>query len=183
MKPIWIQISNVITAEECNSVIQACKPLVKPANFKNQSKFILVNRLKRNSKVTWITQGSKLDPIIHKILTKIHDTALIEHGIVLNMFEPVQFTEYKFLGHYGKHRDVGVETNHRFISASVELSPPDSYLGGGLWVDSDNDKQPSKEQGSIIIFPSILKHAAKPVWHGTRYSLVFWGQFVKNDNT
>lgn len=183
MKPIWTQVSGVLNQEECNTIIKNCSNLTIPAKFKNDSKFGFLHKLKRNSKTSWITKGSDLDPLIHRILDTIHSVALNEHKVVLNMFEPVQFTEYGILGHYGKHRDVGVETNHRLISASVELSNHNNYLGGGLWIDSDNDSQPTKEQGSVIIFPSILKHAAKPVWHGTRYSLVFWGQFVTNDNT
>ena len=31
-----------------------------------------------------------------------------------------------------------------------------------------------KSQGSLVIFPSFVKHRVKPVTKGTRYSLVIW---------
>lgn len=183
MRPIWTQVANVLTPEECKEIVDACKPLAKTAKFKNENKYGIFSKIKRNSKVTWITQGSTLDPLIQKVFFVIAQQALKQHGVLLNNFEAVQFTEYGMLGHYNTHRDVGDTGDYRLISASVQLSPPNTYIGGDLWIDTDNDLQPTKDQGSVIIFPSILKHAVKPVWHGTRHSLVFWGQFVKNDNT
>ena len=31
-----------------------------------------------------------------------------------------------------------------------------------------------KSQGSLVVFPSFVKHRVKPVTKGTRYSLVIW---------
>ena len=69
----------------------------------------------------------------------------------------------------------------RKISATINLNMPEDYDGGNLKFDmGDHTTEKYLEvteirpQGSIVIFPSFLKHQVTPVTRGTRYSLVAW---------
>ena len=65
----------------------------------------------------------------------------------------------------------------RKLSLSVQLTPPEYYEGGEFEFPDDKEKfnvEDSKEQGTVIFFPSYMRHGVKPVTKGTRYSLVCW---------
>lgn len=177
MRPIWVQLADVLDKSECESIVEKERPRLQRAGFFNskQKRFPL---LKRNSHTSWILSGSEHDALMRKVIDAIGPAAADMFGVRLNHFEPIQFTEYGCFGHYGKHRDVGVEGPVRWISATVELSDPGSYVGGGLWIDSEGNRRPERKQGSVVVFPSILSHRALPVWWGTRNSLVLWGSVV-----
>ena len=60
----------------------------------------------------------------------------------------------------------------------IQLSDPKDYEGGILQLYSQRHPEPPREElqqrGSIIVFPSFLKHRVIPVTRGIRYSLVGW---------
>lgn len=71
----------------------------------------------------------------------------------------------------------------RKISMTINLCEPEEYDGGELKFDfglhrSQKDRfhicEEIRERGSIIVFPSFLRHCVTPVTKGTRYSLVMW---------
>jgi len=69
----------------------------------------------------------------------------------------------------------------RKISATINLNLPGEYEGGNLkfdfgdhTTDRYHEVTEIRPQGSIIVFPSFLKHQVTPVTKGTRYSLVAW---------
>jgi len=71
----------------------------------------------------------------------------------------------------------------RKISMTLNLNIPGEYEGGDLKFDfgmHTDEKtrfhvcEEIRPQGSLIVFPSFLKHCITPVTRGTRYSLVLW---------
>ena len=71
----------------------------------------------------------------------------------------------------------------RKLSMTLNLTDPNDYEGGNLLFDfgeASQAKQSQKEidvartQGTLIVFPSFLRHCISPVTKGTRYSLVNW---------
>lgn len=71
----------------------------------------------------------------------------------------------------------------RKISLTLNLNSPGEYEGGDLKFDfgmHTDEKarfhtcEEIRPQGSLIVFPSFLKHCVTPVTKGTRYSLVLW---------
>lgn len=69
----------------------------------------------------------------------------------------------------------------RKISATINISPENSYEGGNLKFDFGPHSDPRyhecleiRPRGSIIVFPSYMYHCVTPVTKGTRYSLVMW---------
>jgi len=72
----------------------------------------------------------------------------------------------------------------RKLSLTLNLTDPNDYEGGNLLFDygskdegvgqTDEEIKVARKQGTIIIFPSFIKHCISPVTKGTRYSLVNW---------
>lgn len=174
MRPIFSVVENALTPQECDLIIKVQSKLIADAQFNNQSS-LLIPSLKRKSKVSWIYQDSELAPIMGRLVWILGDVAKKQHDVDIGYIEPIQYSEYPILGRYGAHFDVSPVGHHRLISASIELSDPEDYVGGGMTFDLEDVKDPPKKRGSMIIFPSMLKHSAKTVWYGNRKSLVLWG--------
>ena len=94
----------------------------------------------------------------------------------------IQIAEYDYLdkGEYKEHHDVFWLNNdpiyHRKLSCIIQLSDPEDYQGGDFEITEGCpalDKE-TKNQGSIIYFPSMFRHKANPVLRGTRYSVAAW---------
>jgi len=77
----------------------------------------------------------------------------------------------------------------RKLSMTLNLTDPNTYTGGNLEFDVDmaqatmSSGEPRKfwsgqpdcrQQGTIVVFPSYMRHQVTPVQSGTRYSLVAW---------
>ena len=92
--------------------------------------------------------------------------------VVNNQQEP-QFTTYTPDFFYDFHEDGSYHENGmRKLSLVVFLSNPSDYTGGKF--EFEDGAEPSTDQGSLVVFPSFLKHRVCPVEEGTRYSLVSW---------
>lgn len=92
----------------------------------------------------------------------------------IDHFNAVQISKYEVGEYYHPHLDIGAGViGNRKLSLTLQLSEEDSYEGGDLFLDF-SDYTATHKIGSVIIFPSFLKHQVKPVTKGTRYSLVAW---------
>lgn len=78
--------------------------------------------------------------------------------------------------------DDGMVGKVRKISLTINLNEPGDYEGGEFKIDlgeGANDNpiitvNEIKPQGSIVVFPSFIRHCVAPVTKGKRYSLVLW---------
>ena len=61
----------------------------------------------------------------------------------------------------------------RKISITIILSDPTQYDGGEFIFKNGGDAI-SKNQGTVIVFPSFIRHRVNSVTKGIRYSLVNW---------
>jgi PKHD-type hydroxylase len=91
----------------------------------------------------------------------------------------IQFTEYRSDedGRYDWHQDVnwnGQEGIDRKLSVTIQLSDESEYEGGNFEFEDIKSSMNFKAQGTIIIFPSYLRHRVTKVTSGTRRSLVAW---------
>ena len=83
-------------------------------------------------------------------------------------------------GNYNWHRDEKFDGMgpHRKLSLVIQLTDPSEYEGGGFEFDGDVHDRPDpsllKSKGTIIVFPSYIKHRAAPVTKGRRESLAAW---------
>lgn len=79
--------------------------------------------------------------------------------------------------HYGWHHDVkwhGHAPVDRKISVTVQLTDPGSYEGGDIEFDEVSTNADFRSKGTVLLFPSYLRHRVRPVTSGTRRALVAW---------
>jgi predicted 2-oxoglutarate/Fe(II)-dependent dioxygenase YbiX len=177
LRPIWTQVDNLFTKDECNQIIEVSKERLVSAET-NKDGEPSKKTWGRRSQICWIDSQSCLNALVARAARLLTDISLAEHCLNIDFIENPQFTQYKPFDYYRKHKDVGFGGPHRLMSATVELTNPKDYVGGGVWIDSLGGTKPRLNQGSMVAFPSILNHSALPVWFGTRYSMVIWAHFI-----
>lgn len=98
-------------------------------------------------------------------------------------FEITGFSQYILLSQYQVgdgfewHMDAaGTDTSTRKLSLSVQLTNPGEYEGGGLEFMPHGEIAFSRDQGTIIVFPSYLCHRVARVTRGARAALVGWAE-------
>jgi len=85
-----------------------------------------------------------------------------------------QFTIYEKDFFYDFHEDGNVHKDGmRKISITIILSDPTHY-DGGEFIFKNGEDAISKNQGTVIVFPSFIRHRVNSVTKGIRYSLVNW---------
>ena len=147
---------------------------------------------KRDSNIVWLSEPwiyNEIHPYIHQANKSAGWNFQWDYS------EACQFTKYKQDQYYGWHCDSWdgpyVDINNknyngkiRKLSVTCVLSKPEDYEGGELEFDFGTDEPDKKHnvrscteiktQGSLVVFPSFVRHRVKPVTKGTRYSLVIW---------
>jgi PKHD-type hydroxylase len=93
----------------------------------------------------------------------------------------VQYAKYFPDQHYVPHRDDSVRKDcneMRKLSVSIQLSDPDEYEGGNFIIEDENGEylllDNFRKRGSVVVFPSVIKHGITPVTRGVRHSAVCW---------
>ena len=129
----------------------------------------------RNSTIRWLDDAA-LRQRLWQFVTKANDQAF---GVSVTDQADMQFTSYdgQSGGHYDWHHDVhwsGQGALDRKISLTIQLSDPDSYSGGDFEFEEVKTTAPFKSKGTMILFPSYLRHKVSPVTSGVRHSLVAW---------
>ena len=170
MRPDYVISRGVLTPEECEKIINYCNEGTERARVGKGFDY-----WRRNSKIAWLDSGSDVDDLVMKCVDNLRHVSSECYDQVIDRVEPVQFTHYGIGMFYNWHMDAGLSGNDRIISASVELSDPSKYSGGGLKFKDHPKPIPKRETGTMICFPSLLYHKARPVFWGTRSSLVLWG--------
>jgi PKHD-type hydroxylase len=163
--------NNAFSKEECQTIINIAKNkgLIK-GKTKEESDV-------RDSKISWLYPIDKMDWVFRRV-TDI-TLNLNERFFKFDLFglnEGFQFTNYEApSGKYGKHVDRGMNMSVRKLSISVQLTNPEEYEGGELYLyDDDKGTLMDKTQGTLILFPSYVLHEVIPVTKGERNSLVTW---------
>jgi PKHD-type hydroxylase len=163
--------NNAFSKEECQTIINIAKDkgLVK-GTTKEESDV-------RDSKISWLYPIDKMDWVFRRV-TDI-TLNLNERFFKFDLFginEGFQFTNYEApSGKYGKHVDRGINMPVRKLSISIQLTNPEEYEGGELYLyDADKGNLMDKTQGTLILFPSYVLHEVMPVTKGERNSLVTW---------
>ena len=166
--------NNAFSKEECQTIINIAKDkgLIKGKTFNDDK-----TKDVRDSKISWLYPIDKMDWVFRRV-TDI-TLNLNERFFKFDLFglnEGFQFTNYEApSGKYGKHVDRSMNTPVRKLSISIQLTNPEEYEGGELYLyDDDKGTIMDKAQGTLIIFPSYVLHEVMPVTKGTRNSLVTW---------
>jgi PKHD-type hydroxylase len=163
--------NNAFSKEECQTIINIAKNkgLIKGETFTEIGI--------RDSKISWLYPTDDIDWVFRRVTDITLD--LNERFFKFDLFglnEGFQFTNYEApSGKYGKHIDRGMNTPVRKLSISIQLTNPEEYEGGELYLyEDDKGVLMDKSQGTLIIFPSYILHEVMPVTKGERNSLVTW---------
>ena len=172
----YYYFESALTDEFCDLIIAQGKELEQieaTINVESTS-----DKSYRRGKVAWIE-----DNWITKILNAYVEQAnkYANWNFILTDKERVQFAIYKKGDFYDYHRDCDiVQPLYRKLSVTVQLSDPETYRGGDLFIrhiwgetNLPIDEQ-LKSRGTVIVFPSLLLHSVTRLIGGTRYSLVQW---------
>jgi len=163
--------NNAFSKEECQTIINIAKNkgLIK-GKTRGESDI-------RNSRISWLYPNDDMDWVFRRVT----DIAvnLNERFFKFDLFglnEGFQFTNYEApSSKYGKHIDRGINTPVRKLSISIQLTDPEKYEGGELYLyEEDKGTLMDKTQGTLVIFPSYVLHEVMPVTKGERNSLVTW---------
>tara|TARA_X000001388_G_scaffold61205_1_gene46706 strand:- start:188 stop:826 length:639 start_codon:yes stop_codon:yes gene_type:complete len=144
----------------------------------------------RNSKVNWLQEKWIYETINPAITAANHNAGW---NFQWDWNENAQFTEYKKGQFYDWHMDSWAEPYKsnagkdfagkiRKLSSVLLLSQPGKdFEGGEFEMDFSNGGSEGKRiiteintKGSLIVFPSFVKHRVRPVTKGTRYSMPMW---------
>lgn len=134
----------------------------------------------RRSWVRWIKRRHPWAEIWDRVMEYFHEANNNAFGFNIGTMREMQFTEYSATDaqHYDWHEDLTWRNNtpsHRKLSCVIQLSDPDSYVGGDLEVEKEPPNPTTlRQRGTVIVFPCFLKHRVVPVTKGVRFSLVTW---------
>ena len=187
MRPDYYILQDILDKNEIDFITkEGMKNLEKATTFKPKGLF--KKDFTRRNKVSWFRkdENKDLDKILNRIVDVLFNVSKDFYNQKLNNVEPIQFTHYKFLNYYSYHIDSNPlpDTPNRVISATIELTNPKDYIGGGLQFKNHSFPRPKLKSGTMIAFPSLMLHKALPVYYGTRNSLVLWaGLEDKNEST
>jgi len=178
MKGEWCYNQNYFSKQECEKIINDCCLIsAEEGTIKTDS---YIDETIRRSKVRWVRETDEYRWIFEKFWKFVREANNEWFQFNISNLDYLQFTEYNdsYKGEYKDHVDTFwlTEKKHRKVSVVLQLSDQSFYQGGQL-VFSDIDEYPDpviNNQGTIIAFPSFVKHRVEPVTEGQRYSLVGW---------
>lgn len=138
----------------------------------------------RNSTIRWIDVYShrEINTILNDYVNAVN-SKLFNFDISFG-FDSLQFTQYSGNGETKQFYDWHMDCMHdnsiwdRKITIVVQLSNPEDYEGGLFEMEDVArpvfDVSKYMPRGSVLVFPSYMRHRVLPVTKGTRYSLVAW---------
>mgnify|MGYP003310950289 FL=1 len=183
----YIYYPNFLSKKECKRIIQEGKNNLQKGTINPASPHKLEEV--RDTKVSFITEGSVVQDLMIKIMKRIGSCASKYYGCHLTHSEPIQYAEYTKGMFYNWHTDSVTKINDsqnitRDISASLILNSSKKYTGGSLELITGScnfknnkvvpEKAFNQEQGTLIVFPSSMLHRVTKVKSGVRNSLVVW---------
>ncbi len=138
----------------------------------------------RVAKIAWIgnlSQDAGLRNMVWNFAQRANRDGF---GFDLQYVPGIQYTVYEGTtqGHYDWHTDmsfVSTQPYCRKLSFILQLSDSDEYEGGDVEIEpdfngGDLNRDELRQKGTVLIFPSFVRHRVTPVTKGTRRSLVSW---------
>lgn len=182
MQSEWCYFTDVLSSDQCTDIITYCKTL----ELKQATMGVTGTRIDstRKSRVAMLNKSAFTAELFDLIWVAANNANKQWLGnINITKLDELQFAEYssEYNGEYKPHADVfwlnDSADYHRKLTVIIQLSNPNDYLGGDFElydVTYGLPKQEIRQQGTLLIFPSLFKHAILPVTSGIRYSLTAW---------
>ena len=173
MRELYQVWSSSLTRTEIDAIIEAA--LSQPEHNATIFSSPEVTANVRISSIRWLSH-QWISDLLWEYVRKANRDAF---NIDVDNNAEMQFTEYHAVqgGHYDWHQDVhwnGQTNNDRKLSVTVQLSDANDYGGGNFEFDEVKTNADFRSKGTVLVFPSYLRHRVLPVISGTRLSLVAW---------
>ena len=129
----------------------------------------------RKSKIRWLRDAA----LQERLWGYVQTANEASFGVDVTNQADMQFTSYEAAegGHYDWHHDVhwsAQEGQDRKISMTIQLTDSQDYEGGAFEFEEVKTTADFRGKGTVLLFPSYLRHKVHPVTAGTRQSLVAW---------
>lgn len=180
----WCYFRSYLSKETCEKIIEdALQIPAQDAVVGVNGINVNLNTEIRRSKVRFIRSDdwrfTHLFDVLWKTATQANNDFFNIH---ISKLDFIQFAEYdsSYEGEYKEHHDVFWNNQdpyyHRKLTCVLQLSDPNSYEGGNLELTESGSSldEHCRDQGSMIFFPSLIKHKANKVTKGKRYSIAAW---------
>ena len=184
MRGEWCYFKSYLPAEYCNRMIEVA--LSRPAEDAKigTNEGVQTDNSFRRSNIRFFNRGdAELDYVVDelwKLALRANQDWFDVHISKLDYFQIAEY-DSAYAGEYKTHHDIfymnGDPYYHRKLSCVIQLSDPNTYEGGDLTfehVAAYPNAEEMRQQGTVIFFPSFVRHAAQPVTAGKRYSLAAW---------
>jgi len=127
----------------------------------------------RNSSTCWAPLNHWIEGVLYNY--GLYATQEAGWNFQLGRPEQVQLTAYDTDSFYGWHEDwapFDTKPIVRKVSIIVLLSNPEDFEGGGF--QFTDGKAIEMKRGTVLAFPSFVRHQVTPITSGKRYSAVCW---------
>jgi len=184
MKGEWCYFKSHFSAEYCQHIIDTAlrrEPSEAQIGTKDG---IQKDDSFRRSNIRFVNKGdAELDYLFDEMWKLAIRANQDWFDVQISKLDYYQIAEYDSAnrGEYKTHHDIfymnGDPYYHRKLSCIIQLSDPAIYEGGDLvfeHVEHHPNAEEMKQQGTVIFFPSFVRHAALPVTAGKRYSIASW---------
>lgn len=185
--PAWLYDDGYFSSEFCDEVVNYCdnnlelnKAQIGPNSDENRT-----DNSVRSSTVGFVQAKDDYSKSLFIEMYNLFKSFNDDHfnfDIDPNLIE-IQYTTYyaEDEGHYDWHVDCwhGTQGDNpdRKLSLTIQLSNESDYEGGEFQTDPAFIAIPSekvKDRGTVIMFPSYIRHRVLPITKGVRKSLVVW---------
>lgn len=166
----WRLYSGYVTPDKCEEIIQFC---YKNCTLQDGTVFGDNASEHRKTRIGW-TEDPELMGLATGFFRQANRDAF---GVDIDYMPPLQFGEYVIGSKYDWHHDVnweGTGPYDRKLSFVLQLSDPETYVGGNFEFQDIEQPVNFRAQGSVLIFPSYFPHRVTEVTKGKRNSLVGW---------
>jgi PKHD-type hydroxylase len=123
-----------------------------------------------------------------EVLAALGRSLLFQSAALPNAIFPPLFNRYDVGDRFGTHVDNAIREardGRRIrtdLSATLFLSPPESYDGGELVIEDGHGSRAFRlPAGQLLLYPSTTLHSVTPVTRGTRLASFFWVQSLVAD--
>jgi len=161
---------NAVSPTMCDILLEDRKVLQEVEGCVGDNEILLPS--KRITKICWAPQNHWIESVMYNYALYANESA--GWGFQVGRPEQVQLGAYDINSFYSWHEDwapLNKTTVLRKISVVLLLSNPEEFEGGQFEFE---DAPVEMKRGTLIAFPSFLRHQVTPVTKGIRYSATCW---------
>lgn len=164
---------SVFTPEECDSIIALALQTEE-----RDTQVFTPNGLKSDSTIRSAKQYVMSEQQFPGLYSHIKKVFIVGNFLKFHYSDiTIQVMRYRAGDFYAPHTDWSVNKLRRKLSMSIQLSPPDDYEDGDVYVHAGPESTAiCREQGIATVWPAWTLHEVAPITSGERWALISWAE-------